>query len=100
KWKKNVFRFFMVTLCAVIAWAGAGQLDKFVALVGSFACIPLVFVYPPLMHYRAVATRSWQRIADILLVIFGLFIMGYTTTLTVMSWSAGGPKEPGYCDER
>ena len=46
KWKKNVFRFFMVTLCAVIAWAGAGQLDKFVALVGSFACIPLVFVYP------------------------------------------------------
>lgn len=46
KWKKNVFRFFMVALCAVIAWAGAGQLDKFVALVGSFACIPLVFVYP------------------------------------------------------
>jgi proton-coupled amino acid transporter len=46
KWKKNVFRFFMVMLCAVIAWAGAGQLDKFVALVGSFACIPLVFVYP------------------------------------------------------
>jgi proton-coupled amino acid transporter len=46
KWKKNVFRFLMVALCAVIAWAGAGQLDKFVALVGSFACIPLVFVYP------------------------------------------------------
>lgn len=46
KWKKNVFRFFMVMLCAVIAWLGAGQLDKFVALVGSFACIPLVFVYP------------------------------------------------------
>lgn len=46
KWKKNIFRFFMVMLCAVIAWLGAGQLDKFVALVGSFACIPLVFVYP------------------------------------------------------
>ncbi|KAI5272059.1 hypothetical protein E4T47_04690 [Aureobasidium subglaciale] len=100
KWKKNIFRFFMVALCAVIAWAGAGQLDKFVALVGSFACIPLVFVYPPLMHYRAVATRSWQRFADIILVIFGLFIMGYTTALTVMSWASGGPKEPGYCDER
>ncbi|KAI4851584.1 hypothetical protein E4T44_02038 [Aureobasidium sp. EXF-8845] len=100
KWKKNVFRFFMVALCAVIAWAGAGQLDKFVALVGSFACIPLVFVYPPLMHYRAVATRSWQRVADIILVIFGLFIMGYTTALTVLSWASGGPKEPGYCDGR
>jgi solute carrier family 36 (proton-coupled amino acid transporter) len=46
KWKKNIFRFFMVMLCAAIAWAGANDLDKFVALVGSFACIPLVYIYP------------------------------------------------------
>jgi proton-coupled amino acid transporter len=46
KWKKNFFRFFMVAVCACIAWAGAGDLDKFVSLVGSFACIPLVFIYP------------------------------------------------------
>lgn len=46
KWKKNIFRFFMVMLCAVIAWAGAKDLDKFVALVGSFACVPLVYIYP------------------------------------------------------
>jgi proton-coupled amino acid transporter len=46
KWKKNFFRFLMVAICACIAWAGAGDLDKFVSLVGSFACIPLVFIYP------------------------------------------------------
>lgn len=46
KWKKNVFRFFMVTLCAMIAWLGANDLDKFVSIVGSFACIPLVYIYP------------------------------------------------------
>ena len=46
KWQKNLFRFLMVMLCAVIAWGGAGDLDKFVALVGSFACVPLVNVYP------------------------------------------------------
>lgn len=46
KWKKNFFRFFMVAVCACLAWAGAGDLDKFVSLVGSFACIPLVFIYP------------------------------------------------------
>ena len=46
KWKKNVFRFFLVVMCSLIAWAGAGDLDKFVALVGSFACVPLVYVYP------------------------------------------------------
>lgn len=46
KWQKNVFRFFMVMLCAAIAWGGADHLDKFVALVGNFACIPLVYIYP------------------------------------------------------
>jgi solute carrier family 36 (proton-coupled amino acid transporter) len=46
KWKKNIFRFFMVVICALIAWAGADDLDKFVAIVGSFACVPLVFIYP------------------------------------------------------
>lgn len=46
KWQKNVFRFFIVMLCAAIAWGGADDLDKFVALVGNFACIPLVYIYP------------------------------------------------------
>jgi proton-coupled amino acid transporter len=51
KWKKNIFRFFMVALCALIAWAGANDLDKFVSLVGSFACIPLVNIYPVSLFY-------------------------------------------------
>ena len=46
KWKKNVFRFVLVLICALVAWVGAGDLDKFVALVGSFACVPLVYIYP------------------------------------------------------
>lgn len=46
KWQKNVFRFFFVIVCAMIAWGGADDLDKFVALVGNFACIPLVYIYP------------------------------------------------------
>ena len=46
KWQKNAFRFFLVVMCALIAWGGAGDLDKFVSLIGSFACIPLVFIYP------------------------------------------------------
>lgn len=46
KWQKNIFRFCVVMLCAAIAWGGADDLDKFVALVGSFACVPLVYIYP------------------------------------------------------
>ncbi|KAH7401906.1 transmembrane amino acid transporter protein-domain-containing protein [Phaeosphaeria sp. MPI-PUGE-AT-0046c] len=101
KWKKNFFRFFMVAVCACIAWAGAGDLDKFVSLVGSFACIPLVFIYPPLLHYRAVARTSRARLMDILLGIIGIVGMVYTTALTVNQWIQGSaPKAPGYCDSR
>ncbi|KAJ6789695.1 hypothetical protein PWT90_00559 [Aphanocladium album] len=100
KWQKNIFRFFVVMLCAGIAWGGADNLDKFVALVGNFACIPLVFLYPPLLHYKAVArTRLW-RYSDIALCIFGLFAMIYATSLTVMSWASSEPKAPGYCERR
>jgi proton-coupled amino acid transporter len=46
KWKENGFRFFLVMICAFVAWGGAEDLDKFVSLVGSFACVPLIYVYP------------------------------------------------------
>jgi proton-coupled amino acid transporter len=51
------------------------------------------------MHYRAVATRPWQRIADILLVILGFVAMAYTTGITAISWASGSQeKPPSYCD--
>ncbi|OCL15307.1 amino acid transporter-like protein [Glonium stellatum] len=101
KWKKNIFRFFMVMVCATLAWGGANDLDKFVALVGSFACIPLVYIYPPMLHYKAVASSRLVKTSDIILCIFGFVGMAYTTVLTVSSWLHGGMvKPPGYCDEK
>jgi proton-coupled amino acid transporter len=83
KWQKNVFRFFVVALCALIAWGGADNLDKFVALVGNFACIPLVYIYPVSVflfgfllgdgfvewlanwgYSRCCITRRWPRTAS------------------------------------
>ncbi|EXJ61283.1 uncharacterized protein A1O5_11840 [Cladophialophora psammophila CBS 110553] len=99
KWQKNVFRFFLVCVCALIAWGGAGDLDKFVALVGSFACIPLVYCYPPLLHLRAVAKTNLQRWLDYLMFAFGLASCVYTTVLTIQQWAgSSGGKSPGYCD--
>ncbi|EQL01557.1 hypothetical protein G6O67_003022 [Ophiocordyceps sinensis] len=100
KWQKNVFRFFMVMLCAAISWGGADHLDKFVALVGNFACIPLVYIYPPLLHYKAVARNRAWKIADVALCVFGFFAMAYATSLTIMSWANAGAKPPGYCERR
>ncbi|KAF2111335.1 amino acid transporter-like protein [Lophiotrema nucula] len=99
KWKKNFFRFFMVMVCAMLAWVGANDLDKFVSLVGSFACIPLVYIYPPMLHYRAVARNSYAKGLDVALCILGFVGMAYTTVLTISSWINGSEvKAPGYCD--
>ena len=51
------------------------------------------------MHYRAVSTKLWQKVANIAVVIFGITVMGYTTTLTVMKWVHGKQERViGYCD--
>jgi proton-coupled amino acid transporter len=101
KWKKNCFRFFLVMICAFIAWGGAEDLDKFVSLVGSFACVPLIYVYPPLLHLRSCAQSRRQQIADIGLSCFGVICCLYTTALTLANWVQGGDvKAPGYCDSQ
>ncbi|KAJ5675645.1 Amino acid transporter transmembrane [Penicillium macrosclerotiorum] len=101
KWKKNVFRFFLVFICAIVAWCGADDLDKFVSLVGSFACVPLIYVYPPLLHLRACARSKRQAIADITLATFGVICCIYTTALTLKNWvGASAPQSPGYCDSQ
>jgi proton-coupled amino acid transporter len=115
----------LVMVCALIGWGGAGDLDKFVSLVGSFACVPLVYVYPvssvcpfrpcsyspvllvfanihfqPLLHLKACATTRFQRIADISLAVMGMICCIYTTALTIYNWVGvpAPPSSPGYCD--
>ncbi|KAH9998794.1 transmembrane amino acid transporter protein-domain-containing protein [Russula compacta] len=100
KWQKNMFRFFTVMGCTVISWAGAKDLDKFVALVGSFACVPLCFVYPAMLHYKACAHTWRQKAADIALGVFGVAAAFYTTvqTIALMAQPAGPPSPIGKCD--
>ncbi|KAF1992061.1 hypothetical protein K402DRAFT_450189 [Aulographum hederae CBS 113979] len=87
KWKKNVFRTALIGVCAVVSILGAGDLDKFVALIGSFACVPLVYIYPAYLHYKGVAEKRWVKIGDIILMVVGVVAMVYTTAITLVRWS-------------
>lgn len=86
KWQKNLFRFCLVFFTAFVAWGGADDLDKFVALIGSFACIPLVYVYPPLLHMRADNPGRWTFVSDVALASLGVGAMLYTTYGTLSEW--------------
>ncbi|KAK9478340.1 transmembrane amino acid transporter protein-domain-containing protein [Lipomyces japonicus] len=91
KWHKNIFRAGVVLLTAFVAWGGADDLDKFVALIGSLACIPLTYIYPPLLHYKACATSIFNKSFDVFICIFGLGSMLYTTYGTIQSWATSMP---------
>jgi solute carrier family 36 (proton-coupled amino acid transporter) len=102
KWQKNGTRILLVLLCTLISTFGAQDLDKFVAFVGSFACVPLCYVYPPMLHYRACATTRRQKAIDIALMIFGAVAAVYTTAQTInlmLQPNAGGPSY-GVCDRQ
>ncbi|KAF2036731.1 hypothetical protein EK21DRAFT_51582 [Setomelanomma holmii] len=87
KWKKNGFRTMLVLLTGLIAAVGASDLDKFVALIGSFACVPLVYIYPAYLHYKGVADRPWVKAGDVAMMVVGLVAMIYTTSITIARWA-------------
>ncbi|GMM28769.1 Avt4 protein [Martiniozyma asiatica (nom. inval.)] len=76
KWLKNIFRTFITIGTCVLAWAGSDDLDLFVSIVGCTACVPLVYMYPAMLHakiYGGLAIFDWS------LVIFGGVATVYTT---------------------
>lgn len=89
KWKKNALRLMIVVMTGVISALGASDLDKFVALIGSFACVPLVYIYPALLHYMGVARSRAVKAGDATMMVVGLVAMVYTTVITVSQWIRG-----------
>ncbi|KAK4447992.1 transmembrane amino acid transporter protein-domain-containing protein [Podospora aff. communis PSN243] len=84
KWVKNVFRVGILAFCGAVAILGTGNLDKFVALIGSVACVPLVYVYPAYLHYQGVALTRRAKIGDIAMMVLGTVCMIYCTFVTVV----------------
>lgn len=86
KWQKNGLRSLVMAVCVGVSIVGASDLDKFVALIGSFACVPLVYIYPAYMHYKGAAEKGWVKALDIVLMVGGFIAMVYTTFVTVYQW--------------
>ncbi|WVQ66001.1 uncharacterized protein L199_004179 [Kwoniella botswanensis] len=100
KWQKNIFRSVVVVFTSLLSWAGSSELDKFVSLIGSFACIPLCFIYPPMLHLKACAKTRKAIVLDYLLIVFGTIVGAYTTVQTIRSLFEPGGDKPkfGKCE--
>ncbi|KAF9056825.1 amino acid transporter [Rhodocollybia butyracea] len=94
KWLKNCFRFATVAVAGCISILGASDLDKFVAFIGCFACVPLCYVYPAMLHYKACARTRREKWGDIAMIVFGFVAAAFTTVQTVklmIEPQTGGP---------
>ncbi|ORX54587.1 hypothetical protein DM01DRAFT_1321976 [Hesseltinella vesiculosa] len=86
KWLKNLVRTIIPVICAAVSFGvGADGLGKFVALVGSVACMPLCFVFPGLFHMK-IAKTKFQKLVDVILIVFGVAMAIYTIVVNVESW--------------
>ncbi|KAI8340057.1 transmembrane amino acid transporter protein-domain-containing protein [Chlamydoabsidia padenii] len=99
KMSKNFYRVIISVVCAALAFGiGADNLDKFVSLVGSVACVPLCFIFPGMFHIK-IAKKTWDKAIDACLMIWGVGIMVYTLYVTINSFVHPGAAEPTtpYC---
>ncbi|KAI7906870.1 transmembrane amino acid transporter protein-domain-containing protein [Cokeromyces recurvatus] len=95
KWQKNVFRVFIVFLCAGIGIMGSkDKLDKFVSLIGALFCIPLCFIFPPLFHLKALKLPTIRRLANYSLILFGGICMIFVFFTTLTQWNSSEPTDP------
>ncbi|CDK26302.1 unnamed protein product [Kuraishia capsulata CBS 1993] len=86
KWTKNLVRLMVVMLMCLISYTGSNDLDKFVSLIGSFTCVPLIYIYPPLLYMKAndLSARTWYFSGTV--AVFGVVLMVYTSYQTISSW--------------
>lgn len=83
KWMKNISRALAVMIISGVAYLNANNIDKFVSFNGCFACIPLVYIYPPMIHLKTYQSKPKQsfflKIFDCVLIVVGVVAVFYTT---------------------
>lgn len=86
KWSKNFIRALLISIICMVAYLNADNIDRFISFNGCFACIPLVYIYPPLIHlktYKVInqATRldKFLKVFDYVIIGVGSVVVVYTT---------------------
>ncbi|ODV87993.1 hypothetical protein CANARDRAFT_26163 [[Candida] arabinofermentans NRRL YB-2248] len=90
KWMKNVVRVTVVLGMCFAGYLGSSDLDRFVSLIGSFTCIPLIYIYPPLLYLKSYKNEISQgtKVLNWSIFTLGVGLMSYTSFQTISTWIA------------
>ncbi|KAF9108998.1 neutral amino acid transporter [Mortierella sp. AM989] len=86
-WKENIIRILVDFCVAAVAYGGYHKLDIVISFIGSFACCPLLFIFPPLFHIKAFPHYPlWRKLTDVVFILFGLLVFVYTLIITIQNF--------------
>lgn len=88
KLMKNILRIIVISIMSLISYLGSENLDKFVSLIGSLTCVPLIYIYPPLLYYKQFQSemRTIEKCFTLIVLISGCVVMSYTSYQTISTW--------------
>jgi proton-coupled amino acid transporter len=90
KWQKNILRSVLVTMLGGVAVLMEDKLGLLVSLIGSFACVPLSFIYPAIFHLKVFPEQSlYGRLYDWFLIVFGALAMVFCTIQIIFNPESG-----------
>ena len=94
-WVTNSFRGFICVSTAALAVAGASDFSNMVSLIGAFCCVPLAFIYPPLIGLRILPLSLCGRVSLVAALVVGLGSMAFCTWVALSTWggSSTGSEE-------
>lgn len=93
--KRSLMKTWLVNLQRAALIGGAifvcimldNSLDKFNSLIGTFAATPVAFTIPCLMHYKLCSPTLFQKVLNILIIIFSMFVLVFCSGFTLWTWN-------------
>ena len=68
----TLMRAGVVCFLGLLAYGVRDSFSTFLALSGVFCCLPLAFIYPPILHWCVCANTRKAKLVDILLLSLGV----------------------------
>eukprot|EP00916_Digyalum_oweni_P012798 GHVL01021119.1.p1 GENE.GHVL01021119.1~~GHVL01021119.1.p1 ORF type:complete len:455 (+),score=83.40 GHVL01021119.1:51-1415(+) len=97
---KNCIRAVVVMFTLLLGFTEVQNLDKIVAFIGSYCCIPLAFIYPCLFHiliyYKKKSYKS--NIIDILIILLTILYMLISTYIHIYTKDTSNQPTALRCD--